>query len=192
MSQSSFRKLICNLLLNVHPICINKWTHPILAKSIHQYYLNYETIWLEYKRKEKEQVLLDQPNNDDPIFDDYDDPISDDPITNIMQHATITGNTIIVKWCLKNGANIHANNDIALQLAAELDHLEIVKILVANGANIRANNDIALISSNNTEIIKFLLENVKDSLSEDNIIQGLLHACNERNKEVIKLLATYL
>ena len=42
---------------------------------------------------------------------------------------------------LKNGANIHADNDIALRLASENGHLEVVKYLVENRANIHADND---------------------------------------------------
>ena len=45
----SFKKLICNLLLNVHPICTNKWSHPLTMLLIHKYYLNVQTVYSEYK-----------------------------------------------------------------------------------------------------------------------------------------------
>ena len=42
---------------------------------------------------------------------------------------------------LKNGANIHAQNDKALRRASKNGHLEVVKYLVENKANIHAKND---------------------------------------------------
>ena len=39
---------------------------------------------------------------------------------------------------LKNGADIHADNDDALRWASKNGHLEVVKYLVENGANIHA------------------------------------------------------
>ena len=40
---------------------------------------------------------------------------------------------------LKNGADIHADNDDALRWASKNGHLEVVKYLVENGANIHTN-----------------------------------------------------
>ncbi len=60
---------------------------------------------------------------------------------------------------LKNGANIHTNNDQALRWASRYGHLEIVKYLVSLGANIHTNNDEALIwatGNNHTEVVKYL------------------------------------
>jgi len=71
----------------------------------------------------------------------------------------------VVKFLVENGANIHANNDLALCWAAENGYLEIVKYLVENGANIHANNDCALrwaAYKGHLEVVKYLIENGAD------------------------------
>ncbi len=40
---------------------------------------------------------------------------------------------LMVKYLVENGADIHANNDYALECASENDHLSVVKYLVENG-----------------------------------------------------------
>lgn len=84
-----FKKLICNLLLDVHPTCINKWSHPILLRPIHQFYLNQNTVYLEYAFK----------NN-----------IYMSNISDLLEYSAINGNIIISKWCLKNVTNIYYKN----------------------------------------------------------------------------------
>jgi len=49
-----------------------------------------------------------------------------------------------VKAALASGANIHANDDLALRRAVYHGHDEMVSRLLAAGANVHANNDAAL------------------------------------------------
>ncbi|MCL5733225.1 MAG: ankyrin repeat domain-containing protein [Patescibacteria group bacterium] len=53
-------------------------------------------------------------------------------------------NCELTKELIKVGADIHANNDGALCLAAEYGHLEVVKFLLENGSDVHAENDEAL------------------------------------------------
>jgi len=39
---------------------------------------------------------------------------------------------------LENGADLHTENDLALQYAARKGHLEVCKFLLENGANLEA------------------------------------------------------
>ena len=66
----------------------------------------------------------------------------------------------IVKFLVKNGADIHAQNDYALSTAIYHGYLEIVKFLVKNGANIHVNSDDGLRLASqidNVELTKFLV-----------------------------------
>jgi hypothetical protein len=67
----------------------------------------------------------------------------------------------MVKELIKLGADIHANNDIALRYSVDRGYLNVVKFLVENGANIHANDDEALIHSaenGNLEMVNYLVE----------------------------------
>ena len=143
----NFKKLICNLLLNEHPIVIDniKNTNKSLKRKsnvdyekihnfpssiahVYDYFLNRKTIYLEYSD-----------------IDEFDDEFFN--IKNINQtliFAIKCNNILIVRWLLKNKADLHTQNDLALQLAAKNGHLEIIKLLLVDGANIHANNDAAL------------------------------------------------
>ena len=61
-----------------------------------------------------------------------------------LREAAWKGRHEIVKFLVTQGANIHADNDAALRWAAPNGHLEIAKFLLAKGANIHANDDGAL------------------------------------------------
>ena len=111
----AFQKLICNLLLNLHPICIARFMHPIYTKSIHKYYLNYYTIYLEYGISEFNDIWN---------------------IKDALAYSAKYGNVIIVKWCLKNKADIQKRN--ALYWSAFYGQLKVVKLLLAAGANVDA------------------------------------------------------
>jgi hypothetical protein len=71
------------------------------------------------------------------------------------------------KWCnlkvfkrlVKEGANIHANDDYALRCASANGHLGVVKFLVSKGANIHADDDCALrcaSENGHLSVVKFL------------------------------------
>ena len=54
------------------------------------------------------------------------------------------GKLKLAKKHLKNGADIHVDDDCALRLASYYGHLEVVKYLVEQGADIHAEDDYAL------------------------------------------------
>ena len=140
----SFKKLICNLLLETHPTYINRWANPILICNIHKYYLNYYSIYFEYLKT-------------DNILCSYIGNINDTLIYSIL-HSNMT----IIKWCLKNDADIHTQNDYALRYTADQNQLEIVKFLIGKGANVNACNSEVLrkaIENKRTNMIKLLLAN---------------------------------
>jgi len=88
------------------------------------------------------------------------------------------GKTEFVKYLLDAGADVHADDDAALQWACYEGHTEIVKILLDAGADVHAENDFALQTASyngHTEIVKILKDHiakekknkvVKESLSE--------------------------
>ena len=73
---------------------------------------------------------------------------------------------------IEAGADIHANNDVALCLAAELDHLGLVEYLVENGIDIHANHDFALRSvaaRGHLKLAKYLVEHGADIHANDDL-----------------------
>ena len=62
-----------------------------------------------------------------------------------LRWASLNGHIDVVKFLVKKGVDIHARNDYALTWASFNGHLKVVKFLVKNGADIHACNDIALI-----------------------------------------------
>jgi ankyrin repeat protein len=70
-------------------------------------------------------------------------------------------NLSAVKACVEQGADIHADDDVALRWAADNGHLEIVKYLIEQGANIHAMGDYALryaAYEGRLEVVKYLIE----------------------------------
>jgi len=61
-----------------------------------------------------------------------------------LQLSSRNGHLKVVKYLIKQGANIHANNDYALRLAAQYGNLSVVKYLVKHGANVHARSNLAL------------------------------------------------
>lgn len=49
-----------------------------------------------------------------------------------------------VKWCVANGANVHAGDNYALRSASRGGHLKVVQLLLEAGADVHANDDQAL------------------------------------------------
>jgi ankyrin repeat protein len=69
-----------------------------------------------------------------------------------------------VKLALENGANVHANNDYALQRASRNGHKDVVELLLKNGANVHAYDDYALqLASANgrKDVIELLTKYIK-------------------------------
>ena len=70
--------------------------------------------------------------------------------------AALNGQLEIVKYLVEQGADIHANNDYALQLAASYGNMPVVKYLVEQGAEI---TDEALILAGlrgHLEVVEYL------------------------------------
>ena len=79
----------------------------------------------------------------------------------LLVEASKEGELELVKYALKNGANIHAQYEGALTWGSFNGHLEVMKYLVQQGANIHAKGDYPLhLASQNghLEAVKYLLE----------------------------------
>lgn len=94
-----------------------------------------------------------------------------------------------IKWMIKNGADIHADDDWALISSAWGGNIEAVKLLLDNGANIHARKDEALRKAafeDHFEVVKLLVEHgadihaIKDEALRDAALLG--------NFEIVKLL----
>ena len=171
---TAFQKLICNLLLDIHPIVVARFTHPLLSCNIYTYYLNFHTIHLEYARTESFQT--DKIKN----------------INGILIRAAGLGHIIIVKWCLENKADVHHNDDFALTYAADNGHLKIVKLLLDNKANIHAYYDCALryaADKGYLEIVLLLLDRGADKYARNE--RALYNAIIGGHSEIVKLLQNY-
>ena len=198
---AAFQKLICNLLLSVHPICINKCSNPLSISNIFKYYLNYQTIWLEYERN------ICQSDNVGKI--NY-----------LLYYASRYSNIIVVKWCLENGStgfladridallvaafygnikvvkflinkcnNTYNQINNALSGAAVIGCLEIVKLLIAAGADVRSFNNNALLCASYTkhlEVVKLLIDEGADIHAQND--SALRNASETGNLELVKLL----
>ena len=82
-------------------------------------------------------------------------------IYNPLSLASTNGHLKVVKYLVKQGANVRTKDDSALGLASENGHLEVLKYLVEHGADVRANNDLPLrLASENghLEVLKYLVE----------------------------------
>lgn len=88
-----------------------------------------------------------------------------------MKRIGLWYNINIFKNLIKNGANIHARNESAIQVASKNGHLNIVKYLVENGANIHSDNEYALRMASvcgHLEVVRYLVENGADIHAKDN------------------------
>ena len=87
--------------------------------------------------------------------------------SSVLIRSANNGHLYIVKLLVKNGVDIHTNEDMALRYSAEENHLEIVKFLVESGADIHACSEYALRTSaekGHLEIVKFLVESGANKL----------------------------
>ena len=167
----AFKKLICNLLLNQHPICINKWMHPLLANTIDKFYLNYHTVWFEYTRKKEFHT----------------DKIND--ISEVSISAAKFNNIIILKWCLKNSVIISDWYENLLYYATINGHLRIVKLLLERDININNNLLQTAVRYGNSNIVQLLLERGADV---NNLKPGtLIEVIKDDKLRIVKLLLEY-
>jgi len=108
------------------------------------------------------------------------------------------GNLEKVKECLKNGVDIHFNEDAGLRLASENGHLEVVKLLLDNGADIHTGNDEALFHTCREgyyEMVKLLIERGADIYTNQPIgycgLNVLELAIYHRHEKIVELLTQY-
>ena len=94
-------------------------------------------------------------------------------INKILFYVCHYGHLEVVKYLIEDyGANVRAENDLAVQWASGGGHLEVVKYLAEKcGANARAENDYAVqcaSENEHLEVVKYLVEKCGSVLSEIN------------------------
>jgi len=117
----------------------------LLLKS--RIYLPLE-LWIIIERLYKKNYILD-------LYKKYNN------INEFLFCYTRKGHLEIVKYLVKNGADVRAKNDEALKWFVKNKNLNVVKYLVENGADVRAKNNEALRCSELNgylEIVKYLIE----------------------------------
>jgi ankyrin repeat protein len=103
------------------------------------------------------------------------------------------GKLDFVEYLLAAGADVHADDDYALQLASDNRRTEVVKVLLAAGADVHADDDFALqlaSSNGHTEVVKVLLAAGADVHAEDD--WALQLACSNRRTNVVKVLKDHI
>ena len=104
------------------------------------------------------------------------------------------GYLLVVQYLVSKGANIHAGNDQALQLAAQNGHLPVVQYLVSIGANIHAGNDYALrwaARNGHLPVVQYLVSIGANIHAEDLALQSALRLASENGHlEVVQYLVS--
>jgi len=143
--------------------------------------LKFKEMKKKYRSKSIEEKLLEKYTN----------------INSLLEDSIQANNMIGVKVALKNGADIHTNDDYAVRYVCYNNSLELVKYLVENGANIHANNNqpIRLASERNyINIVEYLIEkgvNITNVIKETPNDSLLSHAINNENSYYVNMLLEY-
>lgn len=98
----------------------------------------------------------------------------------------------ITRILIDHGADVHTNDDDALQWAAGCGQIETVRLLIAHDANIHADNNKALrfaAVNGYTEIVRLLLIHGADIHAEDD--DALFSAAQKRHPDTVALLIEY-
>ena len=106
-----------------------------------------------------------------------------------LMGAAMDGELENVKFLIKNGVDIHANEDYALRLASQWGHIEVVKLLINHGADIHAQDSRALTCAliyGHLEIIQLLLDFGANLHSWDD--SALVWASEHGYTEIVRLL----
>ena len=85
--------------------------------------------------------------------------------------ASENGHVAVVQALIASGADVHADNDQALQAASSNGHVAVVQTLLATGADVHANNDYALrfaSGDNHIAVVEILLAAGADVHALDN------------------------
>ena len=94
-----------------------------------------------------------------------------------------------IKYLLKNGADIHADDDYALRSCVKKGYLKVVKYLIEQGADIHTRNDSSLRFASEygrLETVKYLVEQGANIHANDD--EALINAALSRNLDVVKYL----
>jgi len=98
----------------------------------------------------------------------YDILTNSEYINDALLIASKNGHLDIVKYLIKNGADIHTEDDFALILAKEFGYLNVVEYLIENGANVNANNNQAF----NFRYLKVVKNNA--NINDNEILQDII------------------
>ena len=96
----------------------------------------------------------------------------------------------VIKELVEEGADIHANDDLALRWAAENGHLDVVKFLVKEGADIHVFDNIVLrwaAKNGYFKIVKYLVKEGANIHAEND--EALRWATREGHLEIVEYLA---
>ena len=108
----------------------------------------------------------------------------------LLVNAVQERNAAIVKMiCLLEIADVTANNNYVIRLAAYNGDDEIVEILLEAGADITADNDYVLRAAADRgfyKIVKLAIENGADVTADDNY--SICRATEQGHKEIVDLL----
>ena len=109
-----------------------------------------------------------------------------------VKFASCCGHLEVVKILIQYGANIHVDDDYAIQLALYNEHIEVVKLLIECRANVHANNDhvIKLASHiGNFDLAILLINNGGDIHNDNDCAIRIASYCG--HVKVVKLLIEY-
>ena len=211
-----FKKLVCSLLLNIHPICTAKWSHPMCIQPISKYYFNIQRIFSEYaydsneyrKHNEKYASIINlnkalmytiehvhNPNVIKVLLY-YGAKIHINVFRCLYDNLSISRDTRSFRALLEYGIDIPDKNDNALISAVRGSHVRIVKLLLKHGANVNTQNDQALISAienSNLDIVRLLLEYGADIHAQNDqvLISAIKYSNMLSGTEIVQLLLEY-
>ena len=180
MSQSlkcpfSFKKLICNLLLNNHPICTDRFMHQLLANTIYKYYLNFRTFYMEIKTTEEHDVKVKKLLT------------MDEALIFAIEH-----NYVYATWLLKNGANVSVISSDMLRYAVGHNEFRTVKLILTYKADLDVDYALSLAADNgNFIIVRLLLEYGADANVLSSNGYPLCVAARNGYIQTIKILLEY-
>lgn len=140
------------IILRNDTVLLNYFTrYAISAENINQ-----TLIWHHWKTVQLSIQNRQKGANIDAIAED---------INQTLIWSARNGYLEAVQFLVDNRANIHANDDYALQLSAKNGNLEMVQFLVHNRANIHASDDLARqwsAKNGHLEVVQYLVKNGAD------------------------------
>lgn len=107
-----------------------------------------------------------------------------------LQPAVKEGHTDIVRLLLKNGSDVHRDNDDALQIASANGHTSIVQLLLDHGADVYARNKCALRSAclyDHTDIINLLQKYERNNHCPDIVLDTVTEIKHSDGTTAIKI-----